>query len=183
MNRNLKEIFSIGIMALTAATTAGTIRYMLDNRSQTLAIPDIMSWRTEQLACLEDPEKSKAWREWCAYLDDIKSLSPLLSSSLVNMKVNEMITYTHDIDQYGALDKFSAPVTALVNKKGDCDDYAILKYESLRHMGFKDSDLYLGIMTSTTTTYAGQPAGHLICVVSDDKGGFLVLDNDSVSIV
>jgi predicted transglutaminase-like cysteine proteinase len=61
----------------------------------------------------------------------------------VNTWVNKNITYAEDIDLYGRRDYWATANETLRNRKGDCEDYAILKYQILMHMGVAPSDMFL----------------------------------------
>jgi predicted transglutaminase-like cysteine proteinase len=62
--------------------------------------------------------------------------------SKVNREVNRSIKYTSDINQYGKKDYHASPEETLKSKKGDCEDYAILKQRMLANKGYK-SEVYL----------------------------------------
>ena len=51
----------------------------------------------------------------------------------INRQVNDAITYTSDMDNYGVPEKW---VLEPANGKGDCEDYALTKMERLRALHF-----------------------------------------------
>ncbi|KAA3622816.1 MAG: sulfate adenylyltransferase [Proteobacteria bacterium] len=53
---------------------------------------------------------------------------------LVNLYFN-VIPYASDSKQWGVKDYWSTPVELLVHDRGDCEDYAIAKYFTLRKLG------------------------------------------------
>lgn len=54
---------------------------------------------------------------------------------VVNLFFNHQMVYTEDIDLWGVVDYWETPIEALWKGAGDCEDYAIAKYFSLRHLG------------------------------------------------
>jgi predicted transglutaminase-like cysteine proteinase len=53
----------------------------------------------------------------------------------VNLFFNHQMVYTEDIDLWHEVDYWETPIEALWKGAGDCEDYAIAKYFSLRHLG------------------------------------------------
>ena len=61
----------------------------------------------------------------------------------INYTINHRIEYQLDQRQYGLLDYWAAPIEALKNGKGDCEDYAFLKRELLIRIGIPKESLKL----------------------------------------
>lgn len=59
----------------------------------------------------------------------------------VNSFFNKNIVFTSDMDLYGVNDYWATPVEALSRGAGDCEDYAIAKYFSLKLMGVPEEKL------------------------------------------
>lgn len=53
----------------------------------------------------------------------------------VNQFFNHQLRYVEDIDLWREVDYWATPIQALIKGQGDCEDYAIAKYFSLRRMG------------------------------------------------
>lgn len=53
----------------------------------------------------------------------------------VNVFFNRQLHYEEDIDLWNQVDYWATPIEALWKGAGDCEDYAIAKYFSLRHLG------------------------------------------------
>jgi predicted transglutaminase-like cysteine proteinase len=127
--------------------------------------------RREWLACDRDskdcPAKLKAWREG---LVKAKGLTRWQQIVEVNRLVNSLVLFRNDIDRYGVADHWATPKEALL-KSGDCEDYAILKYLSLRELGFKDKDMRMVVLKITR-----RGIGHAVLAVNHD-GGRYILDN------
>lgn len=61
--------------------------------------------------------------------------------SLVNDFFNSSVRYALDIKHWGAKDYWATPVETLGTGAGDCEDYAIAKYLTLRELGLADENL------------------------------------------
>lgn len=60
---------------------------------------------------------------------------------VVNRFFNQQLRYVEDIDLWHEVDYWATPVQALIKGAGDCEDYAIAKYFSLRRMGIPSEKL------------------------------------------
>ena len=60
---------------------------------------------------------------------------------LINRAVDLAITPTADEAQWGVEDHWSSPFETLQTHRGDCEDYAIVKYVALREAGLSSADL------------------------------------------
>lgn len=45
--------------------------------------------------------------------------------------------YLSDIKQFGIKDYWQSPIQFFINRKGDCEDYAVWNYTVLKHHGYK----------------------------------------------
>jgi predicted transglutaminase-like cysteine proteinase len=90
---------------------------------------------------------------------------------MVNREINLSVIGTDDQQQYGVRDYWAGPLETLRNSRGDCEDYAILKYAVLRAAGIREED-----MRVVPVTIAGVPNQHAVLFVRE-SGRWLVLDN------
>jgi predicted transglutaminase-like cysteine proteinase len=145
-------------------------------REQQVPITD--SWTAAQDKAILDPQKDAAWKNWLASLEDLRGKPLTFQAVEVNRRVNALMTYAEDRVIYNSDDYWAAPAESLHHKKGDCEDFAILTYESLRHLGVPDERC--GVMLFKTKNAQGEPSGHAATLVdvSDERGYicFLVLD-------
>lgn len=65
--------------------------------------------------------------------------------SKVNLYLNQLLT-KKDIQHHSNSDYWETPKEFLITGKGDCEDYAIIKYYTLLKLGFKKSRLYMTIV-------------------------------------
>lgn len=79
-----------------------------------------------------------------AYNDKIRQLQ----ESTVDIKLKEIndfynrVPYVEDINIWGKNDYWATPLEFLGKDKGDCEDYVIAKYFSLRDLGIESEKLY-----------------------------------------
>jgi predicted transglutaminase-like cysteine proteinase len=65
---------------------------------------------------------------------------------LINRAVDLAITPTSDEVQWGIEDRWSSPFETLRSRRGDCEDYAIVKYVALREAGLSVADVKIVIV-------------------------------------
>jgi predicted transglutaminase-like cysteine proteinase len=90
---------------------------------------------------------------------------------LVNRYVNGRVHYVDDQSRFGRADVWSAANDTLRSGRGDCEDYAIAKFQLLRAAGFSERDLYLVIVRDLV-----RRADHAV-LVARAQGHMYVLDN------
>lgn len=72
---------------------------------------------------------------WQRLLATQKPLSESEQLEVVNQFFNHQLRYREDLDLWNEVDYWATPVQSLLKGAGDCEDYAIAKYFSLRHLG------------------------------------------------
>jgi predicted transglutaminase-like cysteine proteinase len=86
----------------------------------------------------------KPVQKWLMFLDTLKNASKEEKIEAVNHYMNQ-IHFISDIKNYGVQDYWATPMEFLA-RGGDCEDYAIAKYVSLRALGFTKAELRLVIV-------------------------------------
>lgn len=109
-------------------------------------------------------------RQWRTSLKTWSSLGDFAKLAAVNSYVNNNIRYVDDDALYGRADFWASPGQSL-GGRGDCEDYAIAKYESLRALGFAERDLRLVVLKDLR-----RGIGHAVLSVRTAQGLY-VLDN------
>ena len=61
----------------------------------------------------------------------------------INSWVNGRIKYTSDQANYGQADVWATAARSLQSGRGDCEDYAIAKFQILRSLGVAERDMFL----------------------------------------
>ncbi len=86
-------------------------------------------------------EGQKRIDDWQQLLATQQSISELEQLNRVNRFFNQRMRYVEDIDLWHQVDYWETPIEALWKGAGDCEDYAIAKYFSLRHLGVASDKL------------------------------------------
>lgn len=122
-------------------------------------------------ACAADPAAcpDQGVATWLALLRRLESAPRAEQVRTVNAFVNRW-RYRTDPENWGARDHWATPLEFIL-RSGDCEDYAIVKYHSLRRLGFAPEELRLVVVQDTQREIA-----HAVLAVRlDDE--ILVLDN------
>ena len=86
----------------------------------------------------EGQQRIDAWQNLLATQKQVSELEKL---KVVNQFFNRQMRYQEDIDLWHTVDYWETPIEALWKGAGDCEDYAIAKYFSLRHLGVPSDKL------------------------------------------
>ncbi len=112
---------------------------------------------------------------WTSFLKDISKKSRLEQIHAVNAEMNRT-RYILDPRNYGVPDYWATPQQFL-RRNGDCEDYAITKYLSLRALGVPPSDMRILVLQDLNLRLA-----HAILIVYHN-GRALILDNQIKNVV
>jgi predicted transglutaminase-like cysteine proteinase len=114
-------------------------------------------------------------QEWQQLLREISAKDPLAQLEAVNSFMNRA-PYVTDPVNYGVPDYWATPLQ-FMTKDGDCEDYAIAKFVSLRQLGFRNGQMRVVVVDDLNLGIA-----HAILVVYLDGRAF-VLDNQIARVV
>lgn len=135
-------------------------------------ISSFTKWTTV-MARFEQQMKAKGgdpqMQAWKAQLQSLSGASARDKVAAVNSYINQ-ISYIEDSKLYGQSDYWATPVE-FFRKGGDCEDFAIAKYASLRALGFSTDQLRIAIVQDKIKNIA-----HAILIVYTEDGTY-VLDN------
>lgn len=106
---------------------------------------------------------------WKASISKLKGKSTAEQIKGVDEYINE-VRYIEDNKNYAKSDYWATPME-FFSKGGDCEDYAIAKYASLRALGFSADQMRIAIVQDKIKNIP-----HAILIVYTDEGAF-VLDN------
>ena len=84
-------------------------------------------------------------REWRQLIRDIGDLPQEEQLRRVNRFANSIVPYITDSDNYGTSDYWASPVEFL-DRSGDCEDYAIIKFVSLRELGVAQERMRIAVV-------------------------------------
>jgi predicted transglutaminase-like cysteine proteinase len=96
---------------------------------------------------------------------------------LINRAVDLAIRPVSDDAQWGVPDHWSAPFETLRSSRGDCEDYALLKYLALLEAGVARDDVKIVILKNAF------PREHHAVVAVRADGQWLILDNRTLTLV
>jgi len=115
------------------------------------------------------------YKHWMSFLKKVKGLSKLDQLHAVNKRMNGA-KYVVDQANWGEKDYWASP-GEFMQRFGDCEDYAIVKYLSLRLLGWKDADLRVVAVKDLNLK-----VGHAVLVAFIDGKTYL-LDNQIKKVV
>ena len=87
------------------------------------------------------PEAAQRIRDWEQLLVQASAVDERHQIRMVNEFFNRNVVYRSDPDLWGVADYWATPLETLGKAGGDCEDYAVAKYTSLRKLGVPDSRL------------------------------------------
>jgi predicted transglutaminase-like cysteine proteinase len=96
---------------------------------------------------------------------------------LINRAVNLALILTSDEAQWGVEDHWSPPFETLQTHRGDCEDYAIVKYVALLEAGLSRDDLKIVILRNFVPD-----EDHAVLAARVD-GEWLILNDNSLALV
>lgn len=179
----LTQILLAATLSLSQVSTAhafsaalfGTVEFRAESHA---ALPKwdrvlegIEAEKPKYQACAQDHRAcgSRGLMAWQALLTSLKGASREKQVREVNRFFNQ-IEYREDQSNFGMSDYWATPLEFLAFA-GDCEDYVIAKYVSLRQLGVPANDLRMVVVQDTLRDLA-----HAILAVSTE-GGTVILDN------
>jgi predicted transglutaminase-like cysteine proteinase len=106
--------------------------------------------------CLQGPQEEQRF---------VATPARLAQLDTVNRRINEQIEPVTDIDLYGEADHWTIP-----RRRGDCEDYVLLKRKRLMQLGWPVSALLITVVRDE------RGDGHAVLTVRTQQGDF-ILDN------
>jgi len=131
--------------------------------------------RLPDTGCEPGPFTRCHLREWAAFLDGVRGIDRRRQIEAVNAFMNRR-RYVIDPRNYGMPDYWATP-RQFLSRDGDCEDYAIAKYMSLRDLGVDPAAMRIVVLQDLNLGVA-----HAVLVVWHD-GRPLVLDNQIDAVV
>lgn len=104
---------------------------------------DIRFAQLQRLAGERFPEALPRITGWQQLLSSSRGLSEAEQLKRVNAFFHQQIRYRTDAALYGEADYWATPLETLGHGLGDCEDWAIAQYVSLRQLGIADDKLRL----------------------------------------
>ena len=110
---------------------------------------------------------------WQRLLASEKQRTDAERLEVVNQFFNRQLRYQEDIDLWHEVDYWATPIQSLIKGAGDCEDYAIAKYFSLRRLGIPAEKLRITYVKALKLNQA-----HMVLTYYETPEAVpLVLDN------
>jgi len=136
---------------------------------------------------MAQPANRAAFEAFLAPLDSLRDASVEEKAKAVDALIDRMITYQLDSPHYkGQRDEYwASPLETINDRRGDCEDFAILKYFALRYLDVEADRLFV----ITVGPPAEDKLNHAVLAVdirdaAQDEAGkppvrkFVILNND-----
>lgn len=139
------------------------------------ALADEM-WPARRILGQVEAQYGQAARERVrAWLDLLESAKALPTTEKIE-KTNEFfnrLTFVDDAEHWGKPDYWATPIEMLATEGGDCEDFSIAKYFTLRALGIPENRLRLAYVKALRLDQA-----HMVLTYAEAPGDVpLVLDN------
>jgi len=122
-------------------------------------------------------KRVESWNELISNPEN-KNLTDIEKLELVNSFFNSNILFLNDIDLWEREDYWATPLEALSIGAGDCEDYSIAKYFTLKKLGVDENKLRI---TYVKAIEIGQ--AHMVLTYFENKRAIpLILDNLTIDI-
>ena len=145
----------------------------------------IFSQNTDKLLSLFTPDFKQSYSEfyskkslslleqWIALINDNQNREEWEKLRIVNNFFNKKIKFVDDIDHWNEKDYWATPTEFIGTKGGDCEDFALAKYFTLKAMGVDSKKLRLMYVRALRINQA-----HMVLIYSEKISDMpLVLDN------
>jgi predicted transglutaminase-like cysteine proteinase len=133
----------------------------------------------QQLIARFGPARIALLGDWLQTVDAAKSLHEADKLRRINDFINRNIAFEDDIRVWQQSDYWATPLETIGQGSGDCEDFSIIKYVSLRLAGIPDAKLRLIYVKARLRTPAGpvQQAHMVLAYYATPTAEPLVLDN------
>ncbi|MDD9901412.1 MAG: transglutaminase-like cysteine peptidase [Alphaproteobacteria bacterium] len=88
-------------------------------------------------------DNAKSFDKWMSQFDQYKDESTVLKAVAAGALVDILVKYLEDESAVQNRDYWQSPIETISEGRGDCEDFAILKYFVLRHLGVPAKDMYV----------------------------------------
>jgi predicted transglutaminase-like cysteine proteinase len=133
----------------------------------------ISSELTLQIRKQYGEQAERRFIEWEELLQTAKNLPDLEKLQRANRFFNENVVFVNDIEHWKTEDYWATPIEFLATGGGDCEDFAIAKYFTLKQLGVDESKMRITYVKAFKLNQA-----HMVLTYFENpKAVPLVLDN------
>ena len=125
---------------------------------------------------VDDAACSEAELRLVAIIASVRQVAGRAKIGIINRSINLTIAYASDALRHAKDDVWSSAIETITAGRGDCEDFAIVKYVALREAGIQAEDLRLLV---GKLRYG---EAHAVLAVKVD-GRWLILDNRRMTMV
>lgn len=118
-----------------------------------------------------------AIRDWQAAMANVTSAGEMEKLRVINAYINARVAFVDDTAAWGVTDHWATPLESLSRARGDCEDYVIAKYFSLKHLGVPVNKLRLTYVSARIGSAAAVQAHMILAYYPSPDAEPLVLDN------
>lgn len=129
------------------------------------------------------PNTAQTVQDWRIMIEDIGSLSENKKVIKVNDFFNRRIRWVEDAQNWGQKDYWATPLETMARRKGDCEDFSIVKYATLLLAGVDIDKLRITYVKASAGGYSTNSIAHMVLAYYPTPSADpLILDNmvDSV---
>lgn len=149
--------------------------------------PYYLEWRQEvrrQQSLLNSSEGRREFYDtFLSKFDRYKDECIAKMAQNVNSDVLRYVTYVGDQELYHKPEYWAAPVQTATRQQGDCEDYAILQYAIMRHLGVPEERLMMAMVKSDADAAHMNHAVLILNIAPDDAPPDYVVLNDGGPVV
>jgi len=110
---------------------------------------------------------------WSDLIESSRHLPEMEKLKAVNLYFNRQVRFSDDMDLWRLNDYWATPIETLVKGAGDCEDFSLAKYFTLRQLGVAEEKLRI----SYAKVLKGNLAHMVVTYYSTPTAEPLVLDN------
>jgi predicted transglutaminase-like cysteine proteinase len=134
-----------------------------------------------QQQMMQDPQDAARFKTFLSQFDTLKGkplpgvlqeVNNIVNNALVYESENKSVCYWDGCYK----NYWQAPLQSILRGKGDCKDYATLKYAVLRYLDVPEKDLFIAVVN---TDGNNSVSNHAVLIVNTAKKGsnFIMLDS------
>ena len=92
---------------------------------------------------MRDPAKRAELEEFYKQFDDLRDKTTAEKAKAVDGRIDKIVAYTPDPITFCQSEYWATPLQTARLKMGDCEDFAIIKYYTLRHLGVPADKMFV----------------------------------------
>jgi len=178
MEVELNKALLCAAISLSAVSYAGSAQAEIFGKEEVIStnISQFSKWNdvvARQETSIKDNSSMeiKAWEKDIALFKELSTTRQKIEA--VNNYINARVEYRPDIEVWGKTDYWASVDETLTKGYGDCDDYAIAKYFTLKEVGFSEDDMRIVVLKDHSINQI-----HAVLSVNVN-GAEYILDNQS----